>query len=146
MTISVPLPTRLLSLTGAVALALAAGAALAANPVDRVSNPNGLKYSNVEMKVPDYDVPFKRKGDEAVQKVRQIVPGTPAARVAALIGEPLSKDGGRDGEEWNYNIRLVMPVSKNSLVCQYKVVFAADQQVRDTVWRRRQCQQIAAER
>src|SRR3546814_5516186 len=53
---------------GAAAAAILAGglvvgaAPASANPVDPVSNPDKLKYSDVEMKIPDYDVPFKRDG------------------------------------------------------------------------------------
>ena len=39
---------------------------------------------------------------------------------------------------------FVMPKSENYLICQYKVVFDTDRLVRETVWRRRQCSQIAA--
>ncbi|MDN5843969.1 MAG: outer membrane protein assembly factor BamE [Alcaligenaceae bacterium] len=123
---------------------LAAGAAHArSNPVDLVSNPDRLDYSNVEMDVPDYDVPFKRDGyvkDPAV--FRQITEGLPAAKVQALIGPPLEKTDESGGSEWDYQFAFVLPRSENHIICQYKVVFDGQKQVEEAVWRRRQCQDI----
>ncbi|OWT54433.1 outer membrane protein assembly factor BamE domain-containing protein [Candidimonas nitroreducens] len=127
----------------AVVLAIA-GCAAHHNPNDPVSNPDKLKYSDVNMTIPEYDVPFKRDGAvENPALFRQIVPGMQAQAVAGKLGQPLSRTNGQDGPEWNYNFTLRMPASQNYLVCQYKVVFDDSQrQVKETVWRRRQCLDI----
>src|SRR3546814_9895268 len=131
---------------GAAAAAILAGglvvgaAPASANPVDPVSNPDKLKYSDVEMKIPDYDVPFKRDGLVSNPDVfKQIVQGVPASEVQTLIGDPLGKTSGSQGPEWNYNFTLLLPRSENYMVCQYKVVFDGTEQVKETVWRSRQC-------
>lgn len=124
------------------ALALAATASLAA-PYDEVSNPQALKYSNVEMTIPEYDVPFKRDGTvEDASFFRQVAPGVPAEQVRTLLGQPLDEGGGASGTEWNYNFTLRLPESSNYMVCQYKVVFDDANTVAETVWRRRQCLDI----
>lgn len=92
---------------------------------------------------PDYAVPFKRDGalsDPSVLK--QVAPGLPAADVTRILGRPLAQAAGSRGPEWDYNLTLRMPASENYLVCQYKVVFDEAPRVKDTVWRRRQCQDI----
>ncbi len=127
---------------GAAILALwAAGAAQAANPVDPVSNPGKLSYPDVQMELPDYDEPFQRDGIMSQpQRFRQIVPGLPAADVVRLIGRPL-ESGPADGA-WNYNFTFRLPRSQNYMVCQYKVVFDAEQRVEEAAWRRHQCLDI----
>lgn len=130
------------------ALSIAAAAALSAAgvhaaPVDPVSNPDKLKYSDVEMDTPDYDVPFKRDGavfDPAT--LRKIQPGLPAAQVEQLLGQPLPETDNSKGAPWRYNIKMHMPASENYLVCQYKIVFDDQDRVKEGVWRRHQCQDI----
>src|SRR3546814_17124524 len=73
---------------------------------------------------------------------KQIVQGVPASEVQTLIGDPLGKTSGSQGPEWNYNFTLLLPRSENYMVCQYKVVFDGKEQVKETVWRRRQCLDI----
>ncbi len=132
----------------AVALAglLATGAAQArSNPVDPVSNPNGLDYSDVHMTTPKYDEPFQRDGVVFRPGMfTQISAGMPGAAVESLIGKPLSEEAGRRGREWNFNFKFFLPQSRNYLVCQYKVVLGADQKVLETVWRREQCLDIVS--
>lgn len=113
------------------------------NPIDPVSNPDKLSYPDVEMKIPDYDEPFKRDGVMTQpERFRQIVPGMPAAEVERLIGKPLEVAGGASGREWNYDFTFILPRSQNYLVCQYKVVFDGAQQVSGSAWRRHQCLDI----
>lgn len=137
-------------------VAVLAGGALAAtgcahnNPVDPVTNPQGLEYADVDMEIPEYDATFARTGTlvRDTSLFNRITPGIPAAQVKQLLGKPRRITSGKLGKEWNYNFTLVMPVSENYLVCQYKVVFDDKQRVRETVWRRDQCldvvQQTAA--
>src|SRR3546814_11339201 len=95
------------------------------------------------MKIPDYDVPFKRDGLVSNPDVfKQIVQGVPASEVQTLIGDPLGKTSGSQGPEWNYNFTLLLPRSENYMVCQYKVVFDGKETVKETVWRRPQCLNI----
>ncbi|WP_323011989.1 hypothetical protein [Castellaniella sp.] len=49
------------------------------------------------------------------------------------------------GSVWNYHIKLAMPESNNFLVCQYKVLFDAQEQVKEDIWRRHQCLDIINE-
>lgn len=123
---------------------LAVGAAQArSNPVDPVSNPNRLDYSDVNMRKPQYDEPFQRDGVVSRPQVfLQIGPGMLATDVEGLIGKPIAQSSGSRGDEWDYNFKFVMPQSQNYLVCQYKVILDAAQQVRETVWRRHQCLDI----
>ena len=64
-------------------------------------------------------------------------------QVQALLGAPLTQASGSRGQEWDYNLKFRLPQSDNYLVCQYKVVFDEQQSVRESVWRRRQCQDLA---
>lgn len=122
--------------SGASGIAYAAGQS---NPVDRVSNPAALDYSDVEIAPRDMDEPFVRDGIVTEpQLFAKVTPGLEQTQVQSLLGTPLQ----RVGQEWDYNFQLKMQQSGNYLVCQYKVVFDEQQVVRDTVWRRRQCQQL----
>lgn len=130
----------------ACAIAAAAGVTAAcahAAPADPGSNPEKLQYSDVRMKTPDYAVPFKRDGALSEPSVlKQVAPGLPAADVTRILGRPLAQAAGSRGPEWDYNLTLRMSASENYLMCQYKVVFDEAQRVKDTVWRRHQCQDI----
>lgn len=121
----------------------AAAAAGQSHPVDRVSNANALDYADVEVTPKEMSPTFVRQGLVVEpQRLKSIKPGLSQAEVRSLLGDPLSRDRSR-GQEWAYDIKLKIPQSQNYLVCQYKVVFDGNQLVRDTVWRRRQCEQIA---
>lgn len=112
------------------------------NPVDRVSNPAALSYSDVHIDPRQLHEPFVRHGVVAEPKLfATITPGLEQAQVQTLLGAPLQRRRG----EWDYDFQLKMENSGNYLVCQYKVVFDKGQRVRDTVWRRRQCQQLVGE-
>ena len=115
-----------------------------AAPPDPVSNPDKLDYSVVRMDTPDYDAPFQREGEFSTpDRYHAITPGLSAAQVTQLLGQPLDRSSGAEGEEWNYNVTLRMPASENYLVCQYKVVFDGQEEaVKDLVWRRHQCLDI----
>lgn len=120
-----------------------AAAAGQSNPVDRVSNTKALDYADVEVTPKEMSPPFVRQGLVVEpQRLERIRPGLSQAEVRSLLGDPLNNGRAR-GQAWDYDIRLRMPQSQNYLVCQYKVVFDGRQLVRDTVWRRRQCEQIA---
>jgi len=115
------------------------------NPVDRVSNPNALDFTNVEVSPQEMNPPFVRHGLVVEpQRLSSIGTGISGADVSAVLGEPLRKYGARDAE-WDYNVRLKMPQSENYLICQYKIVFDQHDLVLETVWRRRQCAQIASQ-
>ena len=110
------------------------------NPVDRVSNPASRDYTDVNIGPRELHEPFVRDGVVAEPRLfATITPGLEQAQVQALLGAPLR----RKGREWDYNFQLKMQQSENYLVCQYKVVFDEYQAVRNTVWRRRQCQQLS---
>ena len=110
------------------------------NPVDPVSNPHALDYSDVYMRHPDFDEPFVRDGIVSEpQRLRAIQAGLTEAQGVAALGQPLQVQDGPLGVEWDYDFKFLMPQSQNYLVCQYKVVFDDQQVVRDAVWRRRQC-------
>ena len=125
---------------------VAAGVAHArSNPTDPVSNPEKLDYSDVNMTIPKYDEPFQRDGVVTrPETFKQITAGMKDSAVQALIGSPLNQTNGSQGVEWNYNFKFLMANSQNYLVCQYKVVFDAEQQVKEAVWRRHQCLDIVA--
>lgn len=124
-----------------IGISQAAVAAGQSNPVDHVSNPTSLDYTDVEIAPRNLDEPFVRDGVGADQQVfSAIAPGLEQAQVETLLGAPIRQSGA----EWDYNFKFKMQQSQNYLVCQYKVVFDEQQRVSDTVWRRRQCQQLAA--
>ena len=128
----------------ATGIGSAVGAAANSNPVDRVSNPNALDYSDVHISPEDMKAPFVRDGLVVEpQHFATIQPGLAQPQVHAMLGEPLRKHGAQ-GREWDYNFKFKMPQSQNYLVCQYKVVFDAQELVQNSIWRRRQCQQLAA--
>lgn len=114
------------------------------NPEDAKSNPKTLSYTDVDMRLPDFKAPFVRDGVVTQpSRFRSIVAGLPQQQVRAVLGEPLRQHEGGQGLEWDYNFKMRMVSSENFLVCQYKVVFDAQQHVRETVWRRRQCENLA---
>lgn len=116
------------------------GSALAA-PVDRVSNPGALDYGDVAIGPREMKEPFVRDGVVAEPRLfATIQAGLTQTQVRAMLGEPLQQKGSR----WDYNFQFRLPQSQNFMVCQYKVVFDDQQLVRDTIWRRRQCQQLAS--
>lgn len=116
------------------------------NPVDKVSNPNELDFTDVSARRPDFREPFLRDGVVAQPaRFRQITAGLTPEQVRQALGQPLQEQAGPRGKEWDYNFKFLMPQSTNYLVCQYKVVFdGATTAVRETVWRRRQCQDLVA--
>lgn len=115
------------------------------NPIDRVSNPNALDFTDVEVSPQEMNPPFVRHGLVVEpQRLASIGTGISGADVTAALGEPLRKYGVRDAE-WDYDVRLKMPQSDNFLICQYKIVFDQQDLVAETVWRRRQCAQIASQ-
>ena len=119
------------------------GIGFAANPVDQVSNPAARDYTDVEISPQDMGTPFVRDGVVTdLQVFAAIRVGLTQGQVHAMLGAPLRKQNSRSSE-WDYDFRLKMQQSQNFLVCQYKVVFDERQLVRDTVWRRQQCQSLA---
>lgn len=122
---------------------LGAGAAAGQNPVDPVSNPNALDYENVEARPAEMGPPFLRQGQFVdAQRLAAIRPGVSESNVRAVLGQPLAEDS--LGGDWDYDVRFKLPQSQNVLVCQYKVRFDEERRVRETTWRRRQCERLAA--
>lgn len=113
------------------------------NPVDPVSNPDSLQFSNVIIGERDFTERFQRDG-----MVREtgffaaIRPGMASAEILSLLGQPLVQSNAND-REWNYNFKFQLHDSQNYLVCQYKILFSADNIVKNSVWRRRQCKKTA---
>lgn len=128
---------------------LAAACLLAALPASagdsRGANPHELKFTDIEMDLPDYDEPFRRDGRlVAPERLAGIVPGASTAQVRELIGEPLRTGHGRRGPEWDYNLKLGL-ADHDYIVCQYKVVLdARGETVVETAWRRYQCRDAMA--
>lgn len=139
---------RYIFVAAAVAsLALTAPVSARDNPVDTVSNPDKLEYRDVEARRPDFKEPFLRDGVVSQPaRFQELKPGATAMQVQALVGQPLQQVAGSRGQEWDYNFKFRLPQSQNYLVCQYKVVFEGQSQtVRETVWRRHQCQALAGQ-
>lgn len=112
------------------------------NPIDPVSNPDKLKYTDVNIAWSDFKEPFVRDGIVSLPAgFRQVQAGLNAQQIQTMLGQPLKQQQGSRGLEWDYNFKFLMPQSQNYLVCQYTVVFEGEQaqQVREAVWRRRQC-------
>lgn len=129
----------------AAAMLLGAGAAVARNnPVDVVTNPDKLVYDDLNVRRPDFAEPFLRDGVVREPRLLQVIgAGTTGEEVRSALGEPLQQGDGKKGPEWDYNLKFLMPASANYLVCQYKVVLDAEKKtVTETVWRRKQCQDI----
>lgn len=111
------------------------------NPVDEISNPNHADFSDEEIHPENLDHPFVRTGPITDPKqLSAITAGTEQAQVLTLLGEPVNKKG----RAWDYNFTFTLPQSGNFIVCQYKVQFDRDERVSKTVWRRQQCQELAA--
>lgn len=136
---------------GGAVIAVAAMAAITTNPafargniVDAVSNPNQLDFDDVEMRNPDFAPTYKRDGVFLKpQLLQQVSKGTAASQVQTMLGQPEKTSTSSQGVEWEYNVKLPLPDSNNTLVCQYKVVVdQAQAVVVDAVWRRHQCLDI----
>lgn len=109
------------------------------NPIDEVSNPTELDYTDESIGLRQLHVPFVRDGVVSEPKLfSTITLGLEQAKVQTALGAPIRQDG----RQWDYNFKMKMVGSENYLVCQYKVVFDDQKLVRETVWRRRQCQQL----
>lgn len=136
---------RLSTLVLAAAACIAMPAVARDNPEDAVSNPDKLQYSDVNVRYSDMNTNFARDGvlTEKLGGIRSIQPGMAQEQVLKTLGEPLARTAGSKGQEWDYNFKLRQPQSANLLVCQYKVVFDEAKVVHESVWRRRQCQQLA---
>lgn len=130
----------------AAGLGAAAASALAGqnNPVDRISNPDALVFTDVSVGPGGFTEAFVRDGVLVTpERFSAIVPGLPQEQVRARLGNPLREQDGKRGREWDYNFKFALAPSSNFIVCQYKVVFDDTQHVvREQVWRRRQCQQL----
>lgn len=110
------------------------------NPIDEESNPTAYNYRDVEIAPPDMNETFVRDGATIdPDLIFSVTPGLDHAIVQAKLGPPVR----RQKNEWDYNFRFKMPDSENFLICQYKIIFDGNMLVRKTVWRRRQCQQLA---
>jgi outer membrane protein assembly factor BamE (lipoprotein component of BamABCDE complex) len=124
----------------ATSLGGAPAAALQSNPVDRVSNPAARDYDNIEVGAPEMGARFVRDGMVAQpQLFAAIRTGLPQGDVQTMLGDPLRARK----RTWDYNFQLKLPQSQNYLVCQYKILFDKQKLVQETIWRRRQCQQLA---
>lgn len=135
---------RLSALVLAAAACIAMPAGARDNPEDAISNPDKLQYSDVNVSYAEMKPEFARDGVlNKLDGVRAIKPGMAQEQVQQALGEPLTQTSGPKGQEWDYNFKLRQPQSGNLLVCQYKVVFDDAKAVRESVWRRRQCQQLA---
>lgn len=141
---------RFLSLSATLATALlAAGCAAPGaghnNPVDKVSNPNALAFTDANVADSGFTEVFVRDGAlTEPNRFRSIVPGVPEAQAKTILGgEPVRESDGSRGHEWDYDFKFVLEPSKNFIVCQYKVVFDPAHLVREQVWRRQQCQLLA---
>ncbi len=111
------------------------------NPVDPVSNPKSLDYTDIGVLPKEMNPPFVRRGQIIEpDQLDGIKIGATREVVRATLGEPVRVDG---KASWDYDVQFKMPESENYLVCQYKVVFDSDELVRETVWRRRQCMDLA---
>lgn len=139
--------TPLLALVAASVL-LGGCAARHHNPVDAKSNPDQLRFNDVQATRTELGAPpFLREGVmDQPARLAQLKAGTPMAQVQSLLGQPLKQGNGPRGTEWDYDLKFQLPQSQNFLVCQYKVVFDAQAQVvREAVWRRQQCQDLVAQ-
>lgn len=111
------------------------------NPVDPVSNPKALNYDDVGVLPKEMNPPFVRRGQVIEpSQLDGIKPGATRDAVRATLGDPVRTDG---AVSWDYDVQFKMPESENYLVCQYKIVFGADELVSEMVWRRRQCMELA---
>lgn len=135
----------LIALATVAAVGAAAPGVTRANPHDPLSNPQNLAFTDVQASRPDFKEPFLRDGVVSnPARLAEVKAGIAPAQVQTVLGQPLQQVVGSRGTEWDYNFKFLLPQSQNYLVCQYKVVFeSGTQAVRETVWRRRQCQQLA---
>jgi len=114
-----------------------------ANPVDKISNPQGREFDDVSVNPQEMSPLFYRDGVEINKTVfTDIEVGDGPAEVQTLLGEPIESNS-PDDHVWNYNFRMKMASSPNFFICQYKVIFDDRMIVKDVVWRRRQCQDLA---
>lgn len=126
------------------AISVVVPALAAGNVADEKSNPEKLPFQDIEMRAQDFAAPYKRDGVfEKPQLLQPIQAGVATSEVTALLGQPEHVAPSSNGVDWDYNVKLPLPHSKNTLVCQYKVVVDSKQeQVVETVWRRHQCLDI----
>lgn len=121
----------------------AAFAAGQSNPVDELSNPDARDFTDVEVSRQDFNETFVRDGVVIEpERFATIKPGLAQPQILPLLGEPLRQNNSQ-GLVWNYNFKFKLQQSQNYIVCQYEIMFDEQQVVSDTVWRRRQCQDLA---
>ena len=114
-----------------------------ANPIDEISNPLGREFDEISVSSQEMSPLFYRDGVEINKSVfSDIEVGDGPSEVRTLLGEPI-KSNSPDNHVWNYSFRMKMASSQNFFICQYKVIFDDRMMVKDVVWRRRQCQDLA---
>ena len=79
-----------LLLGGASLVAASAALAWHHNPIDKISNPDKLEYTDVRVGWPDFKEPFVRDGIVSKPEgFRQVQAGLTAQQIQSMLGQPV---------------------------------------------------------
>ncbi|QXO16445.1 OmpA family protein [Vibrio ostreae] len=84
-----------------------------------------------------------RQGIEIdLNQLNELQSGQQISEVKKLLGEPVNIDTLTSRYEWEYNIIVPLETNNNHIVCQYKIIFSPQHQIRATQWRRDVCERL----
>ncbi|MFO7581396.1 MAG: OmpA family protein [Guyparkeria sp.] len=103
----------------------------------------GLPFPDLEVELAELDSDHLRLGrDHATLGLERVGPGLSRQEVEEWLGSPVSRDPQEGLMHWQYNVHFPVAGGTSELVCQYMVVFGADEVVSSTHWRRRFCETL----
>jgi len=102
-----------------------------------------LPFPDLEVELCELDCEHLRLGrDHAVLELGCVQPGVSGEEVEGWLGSPVSRDSQDGRMHWQYNVHFPIADGTSEIVCQYMVVFGADEVVSSTHWRRRLCETL----
>lgn len=102
-----------------------------------------LQFPDIHVGLPDLGAERLRIEDtSAAALIARVKPGLLAGELEQMLGQPsaASREGGT--LRWDYNVAFPVAGDTSELICQFKVVVAADGTVSSTHWRRRLCENL----
>ncbi|MGM0516096.1 MAG: OmpA family protein [Pseudomonadota bacterium] len=102
-----------------------------------------LPFPELEVELAELDSEHLRIGrDHAALGLGRVEPGMSGQEIQEWLGSPASRDHQDGMTHWEYNVNFPIAGGTSQLVCQYMVVFGADEVVSSTHWRRRLCETL----
>jgi len=102
-----------------------------------------LPFPDLDVELAKLDSDHLRLGrGSAALGLERVGQGVSGQEVEEWLGSPVSRDLQDGVMHWQYNVHFPIAGGTSELVCQYMVVFGADEVVSSTHWRRRLCEML----